>query len=242
MGKVTTTNPTSNPPSIPDFSNGSFSINNSPVATTQKQGNQVVSNYNQSPYEQFINQYAQQSFADSLPKINTFLPETLEGFGKQMQAYQSKGISDINNVYNPMLKNLQNDVATRFGNLDNSMFMDNLNGIESKRGEAINLFAQDMQSKQSQLVNEELQRRYNYLSLLMDVQNQQFDKILKSIGISQNNTSLGNQQNQNAYQAQYRQYLDNQGAETNKAWQQALNLALSSTMPQLAPGKSFLGW
>lgn len=66
-------------------------------------------------------------------------------------------------MYEPMLENLKTDVASRFGNFDNSVFMDNLNSIEENRAESINNLAQDVMSKRDELISNELAQRYTYL-------------------------------------------------------------------------------
>ena len=100
-----------------------------------------------------------------------------------------------------MLDDLKIDVASRFGNLDNSVFMDNLNSIEEKRAESINNLAQDVLAKQDELINNELSQRYTYLGFLQDVQNQMNSNILNYIGASQQNSSSGNSYNAQAYTA-----------------------------------------
>ena len=104
-------------------------------------------------------------------------------------------------MYSPMLNNLKTDVAARFGNLDNSVFMDNLNSIESKRAESINNLAQDVMSKRDELINNELSQRYTYLNFLQDLQNQMNTNMLNFMSGSQQNSSLGNSYNAQAYNA-----------------------------------------
>ena len=100
-----------------------------------------------------------------------------------------------------MLKELKTDIASRFGNFDNSVFMDNLNSIESNRAEAMSNLAQDITAKRDELVNNELAQRYTYLNFLQDLQNQTNSNILNYISGSQNNSSSGNSYNANAYAA-----------------------------------------
>ena len=101
-----------------------------------------------------------------------FDDETKKNLQSQLNAYTLDGQKLINNLYTPMLSNLKNDIASRFGNLDNSVFMDNLNSIEANRANSINDLAQDVLAKRDELVNNELSQRYTYLSFLQDIQNQ----------------------------------------------------------------------
>jgi len=188
MGKTSKT-------SSPDYSkdlSGTVQINGVPVAST----NNGVTNYNLTAAQNAAYDYAQEAFAKGLNEINTFLPETISNLYNQVEAYKNKGIQAINEVYEPMLKNLQTDVSKRFGNLDNSIFLDDLKDIENKRADTVNLLAQDVTAKQSELVDNELANRYNLLSFLNDYQSQVFNNALSASNLANNNAeSYANYQN-----------------------------------------------
>lgn len=185
----------------PSYSAGTITINGSDKANTYKKGNTIYTNYNMSDDEKRAYEYAQKSFADSLSKVNVFDDATKQNLQSQLDAYTLNGQKIINNIYEPMLDDLKTDVASRFGNLDNSVFMDNLNSIEENRAESINNLAQDVLAKQDELINNELSQRYTYLGFLQDVQNQMNSNILNYIGASQQNSSSGNSYNAQAYTA-----------------------------------------
>ena len=104
-------------------------------------------------------------------------------------------------MYTPMIDDLKTDIASRFGNFDNSVFMDNLNSIEENRAESINNLAQDVLAKRDELINNELSQRYTYLGFLQDLQNNINSNILNYISGSQQNSSAGNDYNARAYAA-----------------------------------------
>ncbi len=185
----------------PSYSSGTISINGSDKASTYKKGNNIISNYNMSADEKRAYDYAQKSFADSLASVNVFDEDTKKNLQSQLEAYTLNGQKLINNIYEPMLDDLKTDVASRFGNFDNSIFMDNLNSIEANRAESINNLAQDVMAKRDELINNELSQRYTYLSFLQDVQNQMNSNILNYISGSQSNSSAGNSYNAQAYAA-----------------------------------------
>lgn len=182
--------------SAPAFSGGTININGENKVNTYKKGNNVISDYNMSKTEKDIYDYAQKSFADSLKSVNVFDNDTKKKLQSEVDAYAQKGQNIINNTYTPMLENLKNDVASRFGNFDNSIFMDNLNSIESKRAESMNSLAQDILAKQSELVNKELAKRYTYLAFLQDIQNQIDTNAMNLITASRQNGNSGNSYNQ----------------------------------------------
>ena len=173
------------------YTNGNFSINGETKAFTYKQGNTVYTNYNMSDAEKKIFDYAQNSFLESLPQLNVFSDETKKQFRNQMEAYKNQGIKNIESIYTPMINNLKTDVAARFGNYDNSSFLNELKDIENSRSDAISSFAQDMVLKQNDLVNDELSRRYNYMNFLSGIQNQTYANAL-DFGSASSANSSGN--------------------------------------------------
>lgn len=170
----------------PSYSNGSVSINGQNKATTTKNGNTVFGNYNMNNYEKELYDYAQKTLPQLVQNVNTFSPETMQSMNKQLDVYKQQGQNYINQIYKPMIENLKNDIASRFGNLNNSMFMNNLNNIESSRSNAVAQLANDLISKQNELVNNELANRYNYINLLNSLQNQYNNYALNML-----NSSIG---------------------------------------------------
>lgn len=185
----------------PSYSNGAVNVNGNNVATVSKKGDTVTSNYNMSDLEKQIYDYAQNSLATSLPNINVFDSDVLQGINSQLDAYKNKGMQSINDMYAPILRNLRNDMASRFGNLNNSMFMDNLNNIEKNRATAISDLAQNLLIQRDDLYNAEIARRYNYLNFMNNMQNQIMNNMFKYFDIAGKNSSSGNAYNQNAYNA-----------------------------------------
>lgn len=188
--------------SYPSYSTGTVSLNGNTVASTYKKGNNIISNYNMTDDEKKAYEYAQNSLASSLPSVNIFDENTQNNLKSQLDAYTMNGQSMVNSIYTPMLNNLKNDVSSRFGNLDNSIFMDNLNNIEANRAQAVNNLAQDVLSKRNEIINSELNQRYNYLNFLQDLQNKTGSNMLNYIASSQANSNSGNNYNANAYRAE----------------------------------------
>jgi type I site-specific restriction-modification system R (restriction) subunit len=163
------------------YTNGNYSINGETKSTTRKKGSTVYGNYNMNNAEKTVYNYAQKTLAEILPQINTFSDSTMADIQSQLNAYQNQGEKTINNIYTPLLKNLKSDIASRFGNIDNSMFLDKLNSIESSRSDAISQLAESILSKKSDLINNELSNRYNLVNLLNTLQNQYNNNALSAI-------------------------------------------------------------
>lgn len=186
----------------PSYSTGTIKVNGQTKAKTYRKGNNVITDYNMSDTEKQAYDYAQNSFANALPNVNIFDEDTKQNLQSQLDAYTLQGQKMVNSIYTPMLNDLKTDIASRFGNLDNSVFMDNLNSIEQNRADAVNNLAQDITAKRTELINDELAQRYNYLNFLQDIQNQTNSNILNFASSSQANSNSGNSYNAQAYNAQ----------------------------------------
>lgn len=177
------------------YTSGNISINGQNKASTYKKGNTVYTNYNMNDTEKQIFDFAQNSFLSNLPQVNVFSDETQKSFKNQLNAYKEQGVKNIENIYTPIINNLKNDIASRFGGFDNSSFLNKLNDIEDNRSNAVSSLAQNLMLKQNDLVNDELSRRYNYLNLLNGIQNQTYSNALNFGAASQSNSSSGNSYN-----------------------------------------------
>lgn len=170
----------------------SIKVNGQDKAGINITNNGTSGYYNMDSNEQKAYDYAGEQFALNLPELNVFDADTQRKLDKQVDAYINSGVDDINDIYEPILNDLQNDIASRFGNLDNSIFMDNLSGIEDSRAKAISDFSQDVQTYRQDLINNELANRYQYLDYLNNYRQQIISNILNTLGASQNLSNLSN--------------------------------------------------
>lgn len=177
----------------PKYSSSAISIGDSNATTGVKNG-VLTSNYDMSDSESAIYNYALNTLASILPQLNTFDTNTLSSIQSGVDAYKDSGLQAINEIYNPMITGLENDIVSRFGNLDNSIFNDNLNNIEAKRADAVSSFAQDVLVKQSQLESDELTKRYALAEFLSGIANNTYKNALNAIS-----TALGSSANANSY-------------------------------------------
>lgn len=191
MGKTS-----SNPP---PYTNGIVNVNGQEKASSFKKGNKIYSNYNMSATEKGIYDYAQNSFLQNLPYLNVFSADTQNDMRNQLNAYTQNGLDKLDSIYSPMLSDMKTDIASRFGNFDNSIFMDKLGSIEGKRADSMSSLVQDIMAKQSSLVNDELGRRYNYMNFLYDIQNQTNSNVLNYLNRAANNSSDGLSYNSRNY-------------------------------------------
>lgn len=185
--------------------NTSFSISGGPSAA-YNDGN---STYKLNETQQQAYNYAQNEFTKGLSSLNVFSPETMNQINSEVNAYKQQMLQELDSLYTPMIQNTTNDAARRFGNLDNSIFLNNLNAVENKRSQAAATVAENVAAKQSSLISQELQNRYNYLNFLNSYQNQIFNNALSATGLANSNANALNNQYQTAYNAYANSQLNN---------------------------------
>ena len=173
-----------------------ISLNGAPkIHSVVDENGNIASNYTMSPWEKLAYEYAEREFAENIDDINVFSEKTLNSLNEQIDAYTKSGIAKIDEIYTPMIKNLQNDIASRFGSLDNSIFLDKLNSLEDKRAKSVAALSEDIKAKESELIDEELDRRYDYLNFLNDYQLQFLENTSGNTARANNGSYSNNSRN-----------------------------------------------
>lgn len=170
--------------------NTGYSINGQEVASANVKKGKISTNYNMSSDEKALLDYTNKNILSGLENINVFSPEVQKSIDNQLKAYTNQGINTLNETYTPMFRNLRNDIASRFGNLDNSVFMDNLNEIEKNRTNALATLTENILAKQSELYEAEMNNRYNYLNQLSSVNQNINSNILNFLKLASSNTGV----------------------------------------------------
>lgn len=216
----------------PGYATGSVEINGNKVATSSKTGkNTYSSSYNMTDAEKSVYDGVLSNLDTSLKDLFSISDAKQEQWNQTIDAYKQKGIKQINDIYDPMQNALKNDIASRFGNLDNSIFMDNLSNITENKAQAVADLSDSLIMKQNDLYSTEMANRMNYISLLNGLYSGYNSQMMNFMQLANANTASGNNYNQAAYQA----------AQQNNAWNrtmQGLNTvanvarAVSSFTPQ----------
>ena len=187
----------------PDYSTGTITVNGKTVASTTKDKNHnvVSSNYNMTDNEKKIYDSIQSNLYSSLSSLFDITDANKKEWNNQLNAMKNQGIQQINDIYTPLETNLKNDIANRFGNLDNSVFMDNLNEITDKKSQAISALSNTLLAAQGDLYSNELNNRINSISFLNNLNSAMNNNILNFTNAAMNNSTSGNNYNSNAYTA-----------------------------------------
>lgn len=201
----------------PAYSTGAVKINGRTVATASKNGNTVSTNYNMSDAEKQIQNSIQNNMATSLNNLFDISDIQRNQWDNQLKAMKTQGIQNINDIYTPMETSLRNNIASRFGNLDNSAFMSNLNKITDKKAKAISDLGNSLALAQNDLYTQELTNRMNVLSFLGNFNTQLNNNMLNYMSAAASNSGAGNSYNSAAYQA----------SSGNSPWSGFANTALN---------------
>lgn len=203
MGKTST---------FPAYSGGAVNINGQNIASTSKNGNTINSNFNMDETQKKIYNSIQGNMAGVLDNLFSVSDPQRTEWQNQLNAMKNVGLQNINDIYTPLQNSLKNDIASRFGNLDNSIFLDKLGAVTNNKSKAIADLANNLLLTQNDLYNNEIQNRMNMLALLDNLNNSLNNNILSYLSLANQNANSGNQYNQAAYQAS----LANQNNWTNQ--------------------------
>ena len=183
----------------PAYSAGSVSINGKNKATSQKIGDRVVSNYNMSDTEKNIYDSVLSNMDSSLANLFKVSDPQKQAWNEQLDVMRQQGIDNIESIYTPMQNNLKNDVASRFGNLDNSTFLNNLKKITNNKANAVAQLSNNLALTQNDLYKNELVNRMNIINFLNGLNTSFNNNMLGYMGLANQNSSAGNSYNQLAY-------------------------------------------
>ena len=201
----------------PGYATGSVEVNGQNIATAKKNNNNTVSSsYTMGDNEKSIYDGIQSNLATSLQDLFTISDEKQNQWKDQLASYKKSGIEEIEEIYTPMETALKNDIASRFGNFDNSIFMDNLNNISENKAEAVANLSESLLQKQDELYTTEIANRMNYISLLAGLNTAINNNMLSYMQLANANSNSGNSYNSNNYQASlYNPYAQTLNAIAN---------------------------
>mgnify|MGYP006916037798 CR=1 FL=1 len=183
----------------PAYSGGSISINGREIASHYNDGGNIKSSYNMSDTERNIYDSVQNNLSDSLSNLFNISDNQRIEWQNQLNALKNQGMQNINDIYTPMQNNLKNDIASRFGSLDNSVFLDKLNTIVNNKAKAVADLSNNLALEQNNLYTQEIQNRINLINMLDSLNNSFNSRIMEYLNMAKGNSSAGNQYNQSTY-------------------------------------------
>ena len=96
-----------------------------------------------------------------------------------------------------METDLKNDIARRFGNFDNSVFLDRLNTITNKKAKSVADLSNSLAAMQNNLYTEELGNRMKTISFLSGLNTELNNNMINFMNAASSNSAAGNTYNNN---------------------------------------------
>ena len=183
----------------PKYTTGSVVVNGRTVVSNKKGKNGTINtNYNMSKAEKNLYNSIEKTLNSSVQNLFKISSADKKAWNQQLNAYRQQGLDEINSIYTPMETNLKNDIASRFGNLDNSVFLDKLKDITDNKAKAVSNLSNNLALQQNQLYSSEMQNRINYISLLSGLQSNMNNNMFSYINQARQNAESGNSYNSNS--------------------------------------------
>ena len=183
----------------PAYTGGEVKLNGKTKASSYKSGDTIVSNYKMSEKEKSIYDSVLNNMDSSIANLFKISDPQRQAWNEQLDLMKQEGINNIDSIYTPMQNNLKNDIASRFGNLDNSTFLNNLKKITDNKAKAVSNLSNNLTMAQSDLYTNELQNRMNILNFLSGLNTSFNNNMLSYMGLANQNSATGNQYSQMAY-------------------------------------------
>ena len=184
----------------PKYTGGTVSVNGKKVASVSKKNGSINSSYKMSKSEKKLYKNIQKDLRKALKNLDNFESDQ-KLWQQQLNAYKQNGIKEINSIYTPMETALKNDISSRFGNLDNSQFLNKLSNITGNKADAVASLSNSLLAKQDELYKNELGNRLGYISMLSGLDSGINNRMLAMLGQAQGNSNAGNSYSMNAYGA-----------------------------------------
>jgi len=209
-----------NTPSTPSAKSSTYSINGQTVASQTPDAN---GNYSSSvtltPYQNSIENYANDNMSSALSGVNTLDANTQKSITDSAQAAYDNGLADLNHSYDTTNMNTMNDVSRRLGTLDASSLNDANNTNNYNYNQGLSTLSNDYINNIQNYKQQALSENNNYANTLLNASNNVYNQANGYNTAASGLTSAGN----NTAQQQYQDALANQQLKNQYNQQQYQN-------------------
>ena len=133
--------------------------------------------------------------------LNVFSPEMNSQFESIANAKKQSALNSFHSMYEPASRKAREDYFSRLGTLDSTAYIDRFNALEKTKQQAYSDIANDYVANLSELKNNELSNRYNYLNYLQSS--------LNDLNTTNNNYISAINSLSSSYADNYNNYLRN---------------------------------
>lgn len=155
-------------PAPPVFASSEVKYGDTVVSKTFLDPNtgNIVTQYLTDPAEEQRKQQAQLKLNDVISTLGKTAPELSAQFDQTKQAFIDNATKNFQETYDPALKSLKEDIASRFGTLNTSQFISGLDSLEKNRANALAEIATSAETVKADLVNQDESRKLNEIQAL----------------------------------------------------------------------------
>lgn len=206
------------PPKPKKYANSVLKVGDETVAKTytDKDGS-IVSEVIPTASQKTINNFVDAELTTLLPKLNVLSDEYINSKNETLQAVKNQAKRAIGETYDPMFEDLKKDIASRFGSLANSSFLEELNSIEKQKTRAIAENEDGLILLSQQLDDNERLKNMDYLNTLLNLQasndsgSQGYLSVSGYLSNALNNYNTSNYKNDVVYYNALNEYNRNKG-------------------------------
>jgi len=167
----------------------------------------IITKYYEDPAEAERKKQAQSQINSILPTLGQTAPEMSAQYDQIANAYQDQATQAFDRLYNPRLKDLREDIGSRFGTLKATPYFDTLNDLETNvRTPALLDIANTAQQQKQSMYNNQEAQKLQRLQALGYLLNSDQTAFLQNVQAPQNSSIAGNNFNQSNYLQQLQQY------------------------------------
>jgi len=138
----------------------------------------VVNQYVADPAETLRKQQAELKLNSVMSTLGKTAPELSAQFDQTKQAFINNATQSFQETYDPALRSLKEDIASRFGTLNSSEFLSGLDNLERNKAKAYADIANKAESVKADLVNQDETRKLNEIQALGGVLSDSQDAML----------------------------------------------------------------
>ncbi len=194
-------------PAAPEFQPSVIKYGDDVVGRTSKENGQITTQYLPSAAEQERKKFTNERINQILPQLGKNPQELTDAWNQQQDAYVDSAVSQFDRSYNPALRNMREDITSRFGTTNNSMFLDRLGEMESNvRVPFMEETARKGTLYRTDLENQHQAKQMNELQALGYNLNSDQQRFLSGLNAPLSSSAQANQFNQNNHLAQLNQY------------------------------------
>lgn len=155
-------------PAAPSYKSGVIKYGDKVVGKTyydSKTGS-IVTQYLPDAAEEQRKSLIQTKINSILGTLGQTSAETATSYDNMKSSFVNDATATFNKAYTPALDSLRENIASRFGSLNNSEFFNNLNNLEKNRSSALAEIATKGESLKTDLYNQDENKKLSELSVL----------------------------------------------------------------------------